>query len=200
MRILTITSRALAIATLLVHASDAHAQRSMAQQSGTTAQQSGTTAHTRGPVITTLRGLKDADGKEFNYTGEVVGGRPNGVGRATYVADSIVVMGRFRDGLAVGKDTIDFLAKGERFIGDLVDGRPHGRGVWTYRSGARYEGEFQKGKREGKGNYLYATGRRYEGDFHDDRIEGTGTWFAKDGGIQYQGRFVNNKPAPVTKP
>ena len=37
------------------------------------------------------------------------------------------------------------------YVGDINDGKPHGKGTLTYDDGSIYEGEWKDGKRHGKG-------------------------------------------------
>eukprot|EP00984_Skeletonema_dohrnii_P022531 scaffold11656_cov85-Skeletonema_dohrnii-CCMP3373.AAC.2 len=59
------------------------------------------------------------------------------------------------------------------YEGDLVNGKPHGRGKWTYSNGAVYEGEWKNGKKHGKGKWTYSHGT-YEGEFRDGLRHGKG--------------------------
>ena len=48
-------------------------------------------------------------------------------------------------------------------------------------NGDKYEGEMKNGKMQGKGVYLFANGERYEGEFKDDMFEGKGVYYYPDG-------------------
>ena len=48
--------------------------------------------------------------------------------------------------------------------GELLLGKPHGKGTKTFENGDKYEGDMADGKRHGKGTYTWADGRKYEGD------------------------------------
>jgi hypothetical protein len=62
-------------------------------------------------------------------------------------------------------------AKGaDRYIGNFVDGRLDGKGVYTWENGARLEGTFKADKAEGPGVYVSAKGVRYEGPFHNGKL------------------------------
>ena len=41
--------------------------------------------------------------------------------------------------------------RGGTYIGEVVDGLPHGQGTWTYPNGNKYVGEYKNGKKNGKG-------------------------------------------------
>ena len=83
-------------------------------------------------------------------------------------------------------------SNGDRYHGQIRNGRRHGRGVFTWPSGDRYEGDFVNGKRTGRGVYTWPSGDRYEGDFVNGKRTGRGvyTW---PSGNRYEGDFVNGK-------
>ena len=64
-------------------------------------------------------------------------------------------------------------AKGaDSYVGDFVDGRLDGKGVYTWENGARLEGTFKADKAEGAGLYVSAKGVRHEGPFHSGKLIG----------------------------
>jgi len=74
-----------------------------------------------------------------------------------------------RTELAQGKGK----AKGaDKYAGDFAKGRPHGKGIYTWQSGAHLEGNFNEGKAHGPGIYVSAKGARYEGEFVSGKLEG----------------------------
>ena len=79
-----------------------------------------------------------------------------------------------------------------RYLGQVVNGKAEGKGIYYWNNGNRYEGDFKNGKREGKGIYYYNDGNRYEGDFKNDKKEGKGIYYWKDGD-RYEGDFKNSK-------
>ena len=81
---------------------------------------------------------------------------------------------------------------GGRYEGDFVRGGFSGKGIMTYTfptAGYRYEGDFVNGKRHGKGVYTFPSGKRYEGEFVDNDIHGYGTMYAEDGSVEQKGRW-----------
>lgn len=67
-------------------------------------------------------------------------------------------------------------AKGaDTYVGEFVKGRPTGKGVYTWESGARLDGSFKEGKANGLGVYVSAKGVRYEGQFVNGKLEGLKT-------------------------
>jgi hypothetical protein len=62
-------------------------------------------------------------------------------------------------------------AKGaDRYVGQFVQGRPEGRGVYVWENGARLEGAFREGKAHGRGVFVSVSGKRYEGEFAAGRM------------------------------
>ena len=47
---------------------------------------------------------------------------------------------------------------GGQYKGELLHGRPEGKGKATYKNGDYYEGEYVKGKRQGEGTYVFSDG------------------------------------------
>ena len=79
-----------------------------------------------------------------------------------------------------------------RYIGQVVNGLPEGKGIEYYNNGDRYEGDHRNGKKEGKGIYFFNDGERYEGDFRNGKQDGKGiTYFHS--GDRYEGDFRNGK-------
>ncbi len=60
------------------------------------------------------------------------------------------------------------------YQGDLVGGRPHGRGVEKFASGDMYEGEWHDGSTQGQGKYTNADGSYHVGMWHQNRMHGQG--------------------------
>ena len=53
-------------------------------------------------------------------------------------------------------------ADGGEYQGEMVGGKPDGRGRATYKNGDWYEGLYSKGKRQGKGTYTFSDDEKYE--------------------------------------
>jgi hypothetical protein len=62
-------------------------------------------------------------------------------------------------------------AKGaDAYVGNWVNGKPDGRGVYTWEKGGRLDGSFSAGLADGPGVYVSAKGVRYEGTFTKGRL------------------------------
>ena len=78
--------------------------------------------------------------------------------------------------------TVEF--ESGRFVGQIINGDPHGLGVWHIDDETRYEGELVDGAMHGLG-VLFLPGddrynSRYEGEFAEDVPEGYGIWQWQD--------------------
>jgi len=62
------------------------------------------------------------------------------------------------------------LQGGGVYEGELVNGKPHGKGKFTGPLFDVYEGDFVDGKWNGKGKYTFPGTFVYEGDFTDGKI------------------------------
>ncbi len=60
----------------------------------------------------------------------------------------------------------------DRYVGYFVQGKPDGKGVYTWADGTRLEGSFKAGVANGSGIYMSAKGVRYEGQFVNGKLEG----------------------------
>ncbi|QZZ34359.1 hypothetical protein KW403_11060 [Nitratireductor kimnyeongensis] len=77
---------------------------------------------------------------------------------------------------------------GDRYTGEVLDGRRHGQGTYYWKDGGHYTGSWVQGQREGKGRLITKSGGVYVGEFRDSKIQGAGTYETKNGDI-YSGTF-----------
>jgi hypothetical protein len=61
----------------------------------------------------------------------------------------------------------------DTYVGRWVKGKPEGKGVYTWESGARLEGLFRDGQADGQGIYVSAAGARYSGPFENGMLRTT---------------------------
>lgn len=54
----------------------------------------------------------------------------------------------------------------EKYEGEWVDGKMHGRGIYYYSDGTVYDGTWAEGKMHGKGVFVYPNGNKYDGEFY----------------------------------
>ena len=105
--------------------------------------------------------------------------------------------GRCRNGIAEGTGTLAFTSGSEHTSGEgtgtLAMGRSIGR--WTVKStsGDRYDGQIRNGKFHGQGTSSLANGTMYEGEWRNHMKHGDGTKKYKSGS-RYEGKWKDNKP------
>ena len=100
-------------------------------------------------------------------------------------------VGQVVNGLPEGKG-IDYGNNGDKYEGDFRNGKPEGKGIYYFHFGDRYEGEWKNGKKEGKGIYYFHFGDRYEGDWKNNEQEGKGIYYYNNGD-RYEGDYKNGK-------
>ena len=82
---------------------------------------------------------------------------------------------------------------GDSYIGDHVNGQPHGKGTFTYgNNGGSYIGDFVNGKKEGQGFRIWPNGSRYEGPFLNGEQHGKGM-FTDSMGMETESDWVSGK-------
>ena len=66
---------------------------------------------------------------------------------------------------------------GGEYQGEMMSGKPQGKGKTIYKNGNVYEGEYVKGKRQGYGIYTFYDGEKYEGEWFQDQQHGKGIYY-----------------------
>lgn len=84
---------------------------------------------------------------------------------------------------------------GAYYIGETLNGKPDGIGVYYYAkdgvlNGNYYEGSFKNGVRSGEGTFYWEDGDVYKGNFEDDVRNGYGEYCWASGNI-YKGNWEN---------
>jgi hypothetical protein len=83
-------------------------------------------------------------------------------------------------------DTVKF-----NYEGEMIDGKPHGKGIGSWDSGDRYEGCWRDGRQQGKGIYYYGGGGHYDGYWRDGNKHGKGILDFEDGDYK-DGKWEND--------
>lgn len=143
------------------------------------------------------------------YDGEWLNGKRHGRGTLKFAAKNAAgtISGNGAGGSYVGDFATNFfhgfglltLAKsqhpltkkwipGERYEGDFIQGRKHGRGTLKTRDGDCYDGQFIDGYYHGKGTCAYANGNVYDGEWVHGKWQGHGELRLHDGS-KYTGEF-----------
>ena len=103
----------------------------------------------------------------------------------------------YEEEIKIGQKTVKrpnfiLLPNGNKYEGELKNGKFHGQGKYTFSNGNIYEGEFNNGKWEGQGKYSFSNGNIYEGEFKDGKSHGQGKIILYDG-TKYVGEFKYDK-------
>ena len=100
-------------------------------------------------------------------------------------------VGEVKDGKQNGQGTYTW-ANGDRHVGEWKDDKRNVQGTSTYANGDKYVGEWKDDKKHGQGTYTYANGEKYVGEYKDGMLNGQGTFTFTNGG-KYVGEFKDNK-------
>ncbi len=99
--------------------------------------------------------------------------------------------GEFLDGKRHGRGTM-YYPNGDRYEGEYVDGKRHGMGTMYYAAGGVYAGRWENSKKSGHGTFESANKDRYVGDFQDGAFCGQGTYYFSNGNV-YEGEWLNSR-------
>jgi hypothetical protein len=80
---------------------------------------------------------------------------------------------------------------GDRYEGELLDGKKNGKGTYFYKNGDRYVGDWVNDNQTGKGGYYWSQDEKYEGEFLNGKKHGYGAYYFKNGD-KYVGDWVHN--------
>lgn len=140
--------------------------------------------------------------KGARFIGELIDGIRHGKG-VLLTTEGWLIKGEIKNGQGVGTLIVDYTTEqGERYFGQVKNGKRNGFGILTAIDKDFYAGDFANGKPNGPGIYKGKQGDRYTGDFADGKPNGFGTSIDPDGNV-VQGRFVNGEPVGtvlVTEP
>lgn len=106
-------------------------------------------------------------------------------------ADDSKYLGNIVNGKRHGDGTYTW-TNGDEYTGEWKEDKRHGRGTFVWTNGNRYEGEWKDGKMNGMGTFTWANGDRYEGEWKEDKMDGQGT-FTWTSGYRYVGEFKDNR-------
>lgn len=86
------------------------------------------------------------------------------------------------------------LPSGDRYVGQLRDGQPHGQGAYLFSGGERYVGDFLHGRHDGQGLLVLGDGRRYLGEWKDGLRNGYGVLYDPEGRVEREGYWEKDLP------
>ena len=66
------------------------------------------------------------------------------------------------------------------YIGEMLNNKKHGRGIYKYNDGTVYEGQFVEDRQSGKCAIRYPNKDFYEGQVKDGLFEGYGKYYSKE--------------------
>jgi len=124
--------------------------------------------------------------KEGVYKGEFKNDLFDGNGEYTTKDDTY--KGNFSKGAVTGKGT-SIRRDGQVYIGEWLDGKRHGQGVFKNKKGDTFSGIYHMNALQ-YGTWKFANGDSYEGTFANDKKDGFGTLKLTSG--TYVGHFVKD--------
>ena len=84
-----------------------------------------------------------------------------------------------------------------KYMGEIKNGKPDGRGIKFKPYGGKYFGEWKNGKEHGQGTETSPDGNSYEGEWKDGKQNGQGKWTLPNGS-QYVGEWKDGIEWRVT--
>ncbi|UQZ84668.1 Protease inhibitor precursor [Paenibacillus konkukensis] len=124
------------------------------------------------------------------YTGQLVGGVPEGKGKVVGADGSVIFSGTFSNGERVNGTL--YYANGDKYTGSFASDLPSGSGKLVYKNGDAYEGDFAGGVREGKGTFTTSKGETVVGDFKNDMKNGMINYYDKKGTLLSVSEYTND--------
>ena len=84
-----------------------------------------------------------------------------------------------------------------KYMGEIKNGKPDGRGIKLKPYAGKYFGEWKNGKEHGQGTETSPDGNSYEGEWKDGKQNGQGKWTLPNG-YQYVGEWKDGIEWRVT--
>lgn len=82
----------------------------------------------------------------------------------------------------VSENTV--IVDGGTYIGQLKNGKPHGKGKQVWPDGNSYEGDYKDNLFHGSGVYRWSSGEVYDGQWQNNLFHGKGTYYDNNGKIE----------------
>lgn len=136
-------------------------------------------------------GREDLDGGASYYEGEFKLFLRSGNGTLENTETGQKYVGEFLADKCHGKGK-QVWPDGSQYDGQWCKGRKHGQGIYISPTNLKYEGAWEDGRRHGKGIQEYANGDKYDGWWYNGQCSGLGIYFFADGS-QYQGAWNHGK-------
>ena len=101
-------------------------------------------------------------------------------------------IGEVKNGIPDGRGTLTDI-DGNKYVGEFTDGDPNGQGTLTLSDGSIYVGQWKDGKWHGQGTLTWSNGNQYVGEYENGLADGQGT-LTKTDGSKYVGEYKDDKP------
>ena len=121
------------------------------------------------------------------YEGEFKNGNSHGKGKLI-LPQGTISEGVWSKGYLINGTIIS--ENGQKYIGELSEGKYNGHGEKFYLNGNHYVGEWKEGKKHGLGKMEYECGDSYEGEWECNTFWGNGRYNYADGDY-YEGEYVD---------
>jgi len=108
-------------------------------------------------------------------------------------AETVTWSGACKNGVGQGEGVLQWYESGkpgDRYEGELRDGKQTGHGTITSVDGRSYDGSFRDGNMNGHGVFTYPNGDRYDGEWRNGRPNGIGRFVNAINGT-LEGNWVN---------
>lgn len=109
-------------------------------------------------------------------------------GHGQYSKSGLKIVGEWKSDEPYEDCTVE-LPNGNKYIGNIVNGKFEGQGTFLYSHGDLYKGSFKNGTFEGRGVLKYLSGEIYDGQFKEGKFHGKGQM--DEGSSTYEGEWVN---------
>jgi len=128
------------------------------------------------------------------YHGEFLNGMKHGKGLCLLQFDN-GISARFEGDFEQDERTNGFMLwnDGDSYQGEVLKGKLHGKGTYSFANGDKFEGHFMAGKRNGEGTFTWEDGDYYQGNFQEDFRNGLGVFCWSKMGRKYEGEFKDGE-------
>jgi radial spoke head protein 1 len=89
--------------------------------------------------------------------------------------------------------TYKFKKNNSKYVGDYVQGKKHGQGVFLFPDGSKYEGSWAEDVKSGTGVYTYPNGDTYSGEWVSNVREGNGTYTVAATNTKFEGLWSKDR-------
>jgi hypothetical protein len=98
-------------------------------------------------------------------------------------------VGEIKDGKLHGQGTSTF-PNGDKYVGEFKNNKYNGQGTYTTSGGLKYTGYWKDGKRSGQGDLIFPDGEKYHGDWKDELVSDNVSKEAKDDSLSEESKRI----------